>query len=352
MLPAGTYTREYRDDTAVIRTRLQWGLLVGFLAFLFAFPLFASRSLVSLVTLISMDLLAVLGLYVVMGLCGQISLAAVAFMAAGAYAEGILVASVGLPFWLALPLAGLTASLVALLFGTACLRVKGFYLILASIAAHFIVLYAIVHLPSSLTGGPNGFAVPRLSLGSLVLDSVERFYWFVMVVVVIATWIALNIRRTKAGRAFIAVRDNDIAAEVLGIDIFKYKLLAFTISGFYAGVAGALLGHYMEWIVPDQFTFMKAIWLVGMLVVGGAGSVVGAILGTGFIHLLDNLSISGASVIGSVFPSLSKTAAGSIGLIAFGLVLALFLLFEPRGLTHLWHRIRAYYRLWPFARSG
>jgi branched-chain amino acid transport system permease protein len=266
-------------------------------------------------------------------------------MAVGAYASAILTAKLGWPFWAALPCAALTAGVAGLIFGLPSLKIKGFYLIMATIAAHFIIIWLILQL-RNITGGADGLAVPKPKIGSFVFKSKASYFYLVMVITCLATLVAKNIIRTRAGRAFVAIRDNDLAAEVMGISLWSYKLQAFFIGCVFAGVAGVLLVHYYAFASVDQFLFMDSVWYLGMLIVGGMGSTIGAILGAVSLKLLDELVIL-------VGPILSKAvaaqAAASLALITHGSVIILFLIFEPRGLAHLWAIIKAYFRLWPFS---
>jgi branched-chain amino acid transport system permease protein len=232
-----------------------------------------------------------------------------------------------------------------LIFGLPSLKIKGFYLIMATIAAHFIIIWFIIQL-YSLTGGPDGLAVPKPRIGGFMLSSKASYFYLVMVMACLATIFAVNIGRTRAGRAFVAVRDNDLAAEVMGISLWSYKLQAFFIGCVYAGVAGALLVHYYAFASVDQFPFMDSVWYLGMLIVGGMGSTTGAILGAVSLKLLDEL----VTIVGPILSAvIAAQAAASLALITRGLVIILFLIFEPRGLAHRWGMIRAYSRLWPFS---
>jgi branched-chain amino acid transport system permease protein len=266
-------------------------------------------------------------------------------MAVGAYTSGVLCAKLGWSFWAALPCAALAAGVAGVVFGLPSLKIKGFYLIMATIAAHFIIIWVILQL-SNVTGGANGLAVPRPEIGGVVLKSEGSYFYLVMIIACLATFLAKNIVRTRAGRAFIAVRDNDLAAEVMGVNLWAYKLLAFFIGCVFAGVAGSLLVHYVAFASPTQFPFMDSVWYLGMLIVGGMGSTSGAIFGAVSLRLLDEL----VTIVG---PILSKVvapqAAASLALITRGLIIILFLIFEPRGLAHRWGMIKAYFRLWPFS---
>jgi branched-chain amino acid transport system permease protein len=333
---------------AIFRTRLHWGMLVAFLILLFTCPLFFSDRILTIMTMIGIAIISVHGLNILTGYCGQISIGHAGFMAVGAYTSAILSAKLGWPFWATLPCAALAAGIAGLIFGLPSLKIKGFYLIMATIAAHFIIIWLILQ-PNDITGGADGFAVPRPEIGSIVLKSKASYFYLVMAFACLATFSAQNIVRTRAGRAFVAIRDNDLAAEVMGINLWTYKLQAFFIGCVYAGVAGSLLIHYYAWASADLFPFMDSIWYLGMLIVGGMGSTAGAIFGAVSLKLLDELVTIVGPMLAAVFPAVAAQAAASLGLITRGLVIILFLIFEPRGLAHRWGMIKAYFRLWPFS---
>jgi branched-chain amino acid transport system permease protein len=347
-LPSGTFNQSYAQDMAIIRTKTQWVILFAFLAFLFTCPLYSSDRSLTILTIMGITIISVHGLNILTGYCGQISLGHAGFMAVGGYVSGILCAKLGWSFWAALPTAGLAAGIVGLIFGLPSLRIKGFYLIMATIAAHFIIIWLILHL-YGVTGGANGLAVPRPEIGGFVFKSKASYFYLVMIIACLATFLAKNIVRTRAGRAFIAIRDNDLAAEVMGINLWAYKLLAFFIGCVFAGVAGSLLVHYIAFASVDQFPFMNSVWYLGMLIVGGMGSTAGAIFGVVSLKLLDELVTVAGPELAAIFPAIAAQAAASLSLIMRGLVIILFIIFEPRGLAHWWERIKAYYRLWPFS---
>jgi branched-chain amino acid transport system permease protein len=235
--------------------------------------------------------------------------------------------------------------MTGLIFGLPSLKIRGFYLIMATIAAHFIIIWTVIQL-RSITGGPDGLSVPKPVIGSIVLSSKTSYFYLVMALTCMATLLAKNIVRTRAGRAFIAIRDNDLAAEVMGISLWSYKLQAFFIGCVYAGVAGSLLIHYYSFASTDQFPFMDSVWYLGMLIVGGMGSTTGAIFGAVALRLLDEL----VTMVGPVLSAaVAPQAAASLALISHGLIIIIFLIFEPRGLHHRWEMIKAYFRLWPFS---
>jgi branched-chain amino acid transport system permease protein len=344
-LRCGTFQESYAQDMAIFRTRLHWGMLFAFLILLFTCPLFFSDRILTIWTMIGIAIISVHGLNILTGYCGQISIGHVGFMAVGAYTSAILTAKFGWSFWAALPCAALAAGMAGLIFGLPSLKIKGFYLIMATIAAHFIIIWLILQL-YDVTGGADGFAVPKPKIGSIVLKSKSSYFYLVMAFACLATFLAKNIVRTRAGRAFVAIRDNDLAAEVMGINLWAYKLQAFFIGCVFAGVAGALLVHYYAFVCVDQFPFMDSVWYLGMLIVGGMGSTMGAIFGAVSLKLLDEL----VTIVGPILSAVvAPQAAASLALIMRGLVIILFLIFEPRGLAHRWEIIKAYYRLWPFS---
>ncbi len=344
-LRCGTFQESYAQDMAIFRTRLHWGMLFAFLILRFTCPLFFSDRILTIMTMIGIAIISVLGLNILTGYCGQISIGHVGFMAVGAYTSAILSAKLGWPFWATLPCAALAAGMAGLIFGLPSLKIKGFYLIMATIAAHFIIIWLILQL-YDLTGGADGFAVPRPEIAGIVLKSKSSYSYLVMAFACLATFTAQNIARTRAGRAFVAIRDNDLAAEVMGINLWTYKLQAFFIGCVYAGVAGALLIHYYAYASAELFPFMDSVWYLGMLIVGGMGSTTGAIYGAVSLKLLDEL----VTIIGPILSAaVAPQAAASLGLITRGLVIILFLIFEPRGLDHRWEIIKTYFRLWPFS---
>ena len=347
-LRTGTFHENYAQEMAILSSKRQWGIVVVSIVFLFACPLFFSDRMLTILTTMGIAVVSVHGLNILTGYCGQISIGHSGFMAVGGYTSAILCAKLGWPFWAALPCGALAAGITGLLFGLPSLKIKGFYLIMATIAAQFIIIWIIIQL-RSITGGTDGLLVPKPTIGGIALSSKTNYYYLVMVFVVLATITAHNIVRTRAGRAFIAIRDNDLAAEVMGVSLWSYKLQAFFIGCIYAGVAGSLLVHYIRFVSIEQFPFMDSVWYLGMLIVGGMGSTAGAIFGVIALKLLDELvTVAGPILAAAVAPQ----AAASLALISHGLIIIIFLIFEPRGIHHRWEIIKAYFRLWPFSHEA
>jgi branched-chain amino acid transport system permease protein len=296
---------------------------------------------------IGIAIIGALGLNILVGYTGQISIGQAAFLAVGAYATAILEVKVGLPFYLAIPVAALLTSLFGLVFGIPSLRLKGLYLAIATLAAHFITTYVIVHW-EGMTSGVLGFNVPPATLFGLALDSDARIFYLIFALVLPAVLFTKNLFRTKVGRAFIAIRDRDVAASVMGVSLFKYKLLAFVISSFYAGVAGGLMAHHSRILFPDAFTLLVAIDYLAMIIIGGLGSILGSIFGAVFMTLLPEVLKLSATSLTGVYPQAFGLIASTRDIV-FGLAVIFFLMTEPQGLARLWLRIKSYWTLWPYS---
>lgn len=346
--PCGVFDETYTQDVAVVRTGAHWGIVTAALMLLFLVPQFLPGSFLANVNAVFITIISVLGLQIIVGYTGQISLGQAAFMSVGAYASFMLSVYWHFPFLLALPLSGISAGLVGIIFGLPSLRIKGFYLAMATLAAQFIIPWLIVNLYPEVTGGTRTMVVPPPTIGGVTFNSQLRMFYIIASLLVVSLYLVKNLVRTRVGRAFIAIRDNDLAAEVMGVGIFRYKLMAFFVSSFYAGIAGSLWAHWMRCVAVDHFTLLDSIWFLGMIVVGGLGSVSGAVMGTVFIRVLDILVKEIGPWLGEVFPSIAGAATASLGPTVFGLVMMLFLVLEPRGLAHRWERVKAFYRLWPF----
>lgn len=347
--PAGEFDTSYARDMATIRRSWQWWLLLAFIVALYALPFYAGQGLVSLVNRIGITIIAVQGLNLLTGHTGQISLGQAAFMTTGGYISALVINNLGWSLFASLPLAALGAGLVGLLFGLPSLRVKGFYLVMATLAAQFIIPWFTRNAFPELLGGAQGLNVQFPVLFGLEFNSPQRYLYITLTVLIITTPIAYNASRSRLGRAFVAIRDNDLAAELLGVNLFSYKLQAFFLAAAYAGLAGALAAHNIGHLNSETFNLGDSIMYLGMLVVGGLGSNLGPILGTMVVELL----IEGATLFGpffiTLFPSTAAGAVQALRPLFFGIALTLFLIFEPRGLAHRWYLFKAAWRLRPFS---
>lgn len=303
-------------------------------------------NVLNLFNLIFIYIVGAHGLNLLTGYTGQISLGHGAFMGVGAYTAGIL-ANLGWPFWLALPAAGLMAAAVGMIFGIPSLRLRGLYLAIATLAAQFILDYAMRNW-SSLTGGSSGLIVPAASIGSLTFDNDFNFYFLALGFAVLATMYLKNITRTRTGRAFVAVRDRYLSAEVIGVNLFKYRIMSFGISSFMVGIAGGLWAYYITIISDEHFTMWLSVQYLAMIIVGGLGSVLGSIYGVVFMVTLPEPLRLPAEALTNVYPDIFVIFS-SLREMVFGIIVIIFLIFEPDGLAARWHTVRAYWKLWPFS---
>jgi branched-chain amino acid transport system permease protein len=348
--PCGTFDNTYAKDIAIIRTPTQWAITaVAFLG-LAILPLLTSGYIMTTINLIGISIISAQGLNILTGLTGQISIGHSAFMGVGAYTLMMLMNHLNISFWAALPCAVLTSGLFGLAFGLPSLRVKGFYLAMSTLAFQFLIPWIIVNVRPDLTGGTNTVTISPPKIFGIVLSTQAKLYYLIMVFTTGIVFFTRNLARSKIGRAFVAIRDNDLAAEIMGLEIFRYKLLSFFICSLWAGLAGALSAVWMGAINVDFFTLNDSIWYLGMVIVGGLGSIPGTVFGVIFIRILELITPIIGPFIAKIFPGVVGLAAKSgITPFVFGLVVLLFLIYEPRGLAHRWEIIKHFYRRWPFS---
>ena len=346
-MQCGDFRVSYAADERIFETRLPLvGIVAGLVALAFV-PLFAGTYWLDVLNRIGIAIIGAIGLNILVGFTGQISIGQAAFLAVGAYSTAILGTKVGLPFWLAIPLAGALTSVFGLVFGVPSLRLKGLYLAIATLAAYFITTYVVIHW-ESMTNGVLGFNVAPPSFLGRPIDSDERVFYLIYALVVPAVLFAKNLFRTRVGRAFIAVRDRDVAASVIGVSLYRYKLLAFLISSFYAGVAGGLMAYHSRIVFPDAFTLLVSIDYLAMIIIGGMGSIIGSIFGAVFMTLLPEVLKLSATSLTGVYPNAFGLIASARDIV-FGLAIIFFLMYEPAGLARIWERFRSYWKLWPYA---
>lgn len=346
--PCGTFDETYAQDMACIRTPYRGLLLVILFVFLFVItPIFGSDYILGIMNLIGITVIAMMGLNILTGYCGQISIGHVAFIAVGSYTSAMLSEHLGWPFWATFPSAIIVSGIVGFVVGLPSLRIKGFYIAISTLAFHYIAGWLILH-GGDYTKGVWGLPCEFPEFFGVVFDTERKMYFLVMGLAVLGTVLAFNLVRSKFGRGFIAVRDNDIAAEFMGLNIFGLKTGAFIICSMYAGAAGSLYAHYLGMITVEQFPLIDSIWYMGFLIVGGMGSISGAIMGAVAYRLIAQVVLFAAPMIGEAFPSLSVSGVAGFTQMLFGIVIILFLVLEPRGLNHRWQLTLASFRLWPF----
>jgi len=350
LLPSGVFNEKYETDIAILRTKAQWFLLAVGLLLVFTVPLLASDYWLSWLIRLVITIVAVLGLHVLTGLCGQFSIGHAAFVGVGAYTVAVLTTRYGLSGWACLPLCALAAGLIGLFFGLPCFRLKGFYLAISTLAASFILVWCMGYDGfEDWTGGYNGLSLEPLRLGGIDFRSYGSFYILAISVAILATFLVKNLQRTSTGRAFVAIRDNELAAEVSGINIFRYKMLAFFIGCLLAGLAGWLWAYSQLRVNPEQFRLYDSIWYFGMLIIGGMGSTTGVFFGAIFLRLLEVLIDEITPVLIDIAPSLATQFHLSMSLILFAVVIIAFLIWEPKGLYYRWEKLKTHYRLHPYS---
>jgi branched-chain amino acid transport system permease protein len=346
-MESGVFFSDYAKDMSWRRTPAQKIRIVLVIAVAVALPWFADNYQLTLLNQIGIAAIGAIGLNILVGFTGQISLGQGGFMAVGAYSSALLVKHLDLPFYAAIPVACLTTAAVGAFFGIPSLRLKGLYLAIATLAAQQIILWVITHW-DAVTGGVDALVIPSPKLFGEKVNSDFRFYWVILFCLTLTVIATANLFRSRVGRAFIAIRDQDIAAEVMGVNLFWYKLLAFATSSFFVGLAGALTAHYRTIITWERFTIEVSILYLAMIIIGGLGSVSGSIYGAGFMILLPALLDNAGRALGGSFTALDRIIP-FIQQALFGSVIIIFLIFEPQGLAKIWRNIKDYFRLWPFS---
>lgn len=341
----GTFKLSYTTDEAMFDTRVQWVWLSLLALALIAFPFVAGPYWIYLACLVAINVASATGLNILTGYTGLVSLGQAAFMGVGAYTVAVLEIRIGTPFIVNLLLAGAMTAAVGVFFGIPSLRVKGLYLAIATIAASIILHFVFAHW--SLTGGTQGLSMPPASFFGIVLDQPHKLYWLIVPVTALMILGAANLFRTRIGRAFIAIRDRDISAEVLGIPLLQTKLMSFALSSFYAGVAGGLWAYFFRVVTPESFPLINSIFYLAAIIVGGMGTILGGILGAAFMTLVPEVL---KLVVGWITPWVPDALSllAPIRTIVFGALIVGFLIFEPQGLAEIWQRIRRFFHLWPF----
>jgi branched-chain amino acid transport system permease protein len=352
--------RDYYEDIQLFKSRVVLFWSAAFLLFLLTLPLYLPQYHFYLLNLIMVHVILAVGLNILVGYTGQISLGHAGFFAIGAYGTALLILKLQLPFLLALPLAGFIAAFFGFMLGLPALRLEGPYLSIATLGFGLTVLQIIGHL--DFFGGRTGIQAPPLDLGvpqagfSLILTTDMGKYYLILIVTVLLVIAARNLMKTRVGRAFTAIRDSDIAAEVIGVNLTAYKTLSFAISAFYAGIAGGLFGFVLGFFNPEPFNLILSIIFLVMIVVGGLGSIVGAVMGAVLITWLQFSFLKNVKempYIGDFLVAISNRWLTVVGLenfasIILGLIMIGIIIFEPLGMYGVWLRIKKYWRTWPF----
>lgn len=341
----GVYHTTYRGDLALRHTKVEYLRLALALGVVVALPFVASPYWLTVLNQIGIAVVGAIGLNILVGYTGQISLGQGGFLAVGAYTAGIVATKTS-----ASPVVGLVAAVVGTAtvgacFGLPALRLKGLYLAIATLASQQIIIWVITHW-EFVTGGVDALVLEPVTLFGWTITGDRQWYWVIATFAALATLLGTNLFRTGVGRAFVAIRDQDIAAEVIGVDPARYKLLAFAVSSGFVGLAGALTAYWTQILTWERFTLDVSILYLAMIIVGGLGSISGAIYGAAFMIALPaylqqaSLRFEGDSFFVRNLPALQ--------LLIFGATIVLFLVFEPKGMARIWQRMKDYLRLWPF----
>jgi branched-chain amino acid transport system permease protein len=352
--------RAYYEDIELFKSGVIIFWTISLIALLFTIPLFASNYWLYLFNLIMVHVILAVGLNILIGSTGQISLGHAGFFAIGAYATVLLMTKLQVPFFAAILAAAFIAAFFGFILGLPALRLEGPYLTIATLAFGLAIMHIIGHM--EIFGGRTGLLAPPLDVGipalgwSWVLKTDSSKYYLILIFTIIMVLGAINILKTKAGRAFVAIRDSDIAAEVIGINLTMYKTLSFAVSAFYAGIAGGLFAFVLGFFDPVTFNLLLSIIFLVMVVVGGLGSVMGSITGAAFItYLMYALfkNVREVPYLGNLLVTVSErwlttTGLDNISAIALGLVMISIMLFEPLGIFGAWIRIKKYWKTWPF----
>ena len=335
----------YKQDMALFQNLWVKTWLAILILLMIILPFMLNRYQLSILNEMGIAIIGALGLNLLIGYTGQISLGHGAFVAIGAYTSGLLTGKLGVPFFISLPLSGLVAALLGLIVGIPSLRLKGLYLALGTLAFGFVIEYILFHW--NITQGDLGMAVNRISLGEVQIKTQRQFFYLITAFTVLAVVCTKNIVRSKIGRSFIAIRDRDIAAEAMGISLAKYKIMAFGLSSFYAGIAGCLTAHYNRWIVPGSFDISLSIAFIAMIIMGGLGTVLGSVLGAILITGIPHAIVYMVDLLKDEYPALSGFIVDfKLGI--FGIIIVGTLLFEPAGLYGIYRRAKVYWKTWPF----
>jgi branched-chain amino acid transport system permease protein len=341
----GVYHTTYRADLALRHTPVEYLRLALALALVLALPSLASPFWLTVINQIGIAVIGAIGLNILVGYTGQISLGQGGFLAVGAYTAGVVAVKTSASPLVGLITAVVVTAVVGAFFGLPALRLKGLYLAIATLAAQQIIIWLVTHW-EWVTGGTDAIVLEPVTVFGWTITGDKQWYWVIAAFAVLATFAATNLFRTGVGRAFVAIRDQDIAAQVIGVDPARYKILAFAVSSAFVGLAGALTAYWTQIITWERFTLDVSILYLAMIIVGGLGTVSGAIYGAAFMigvpAYLDQLSlrVSPDSLLARDLPA--------IKLLIFGATIVLFLVFEPRGLARIWQRTKDYFRLWPF----
>lgn len=342
---SGYFRTSYAQEMALTKTRLERVSLAVFVLVLLIYPYVASPFYLDLASQVFLASIGALSLMLLTGYAGQVSLGHAGLLAAGAFTAGILSKELSAPVFVTIPAAAVTGAVLGVIFGLPSLRLRGLYLAVSTLALHFVVVYLGGEYETK-RGFSTGITMDAPVIFGFRLYGGKIWYFILLAFAAATLLICVNLLRSRTGRAWRAIQAHETVAEALGISIARYKLLAFVISSAMAAVAGALFAYYRSFVSVEAFSLFLSIQYVAMIIIGGMGSLLGALLGAVFVTLFPYL-IEAALLR---LPE-AQAYAGvlfAVNYAAFGVVMILFLVFEPQGLVGIWRRIQTYFLLWPF----
>ncbi len=351
LIPAGDFRTSYAADTTIFPTVTSRNMAIVGIGLAGLAPFFLSQYWLSILIQIGISAIAALGLNVLVGFTGQISIGHAAFFGLGAFTSAYLSNKLPIPVFFAIPLSGVVTALVGLIFGLPAARLKGLYLAIATLAAQYILLDFFSRAEWFSGGSVPAIAKP-FSVFGYVVQGDRNYFYVVLVYMVVSFILVTNLARTRDGRALVAIRDHYLSAEIMGINLTKYRTLSFGIAAFFAGVAGALYAHYNQVVSNEGFGVDRSIIFLAMVIIGGLGSVMGTLMGAAFMVLLpESMEWLSAMLRGSTIDQVLalKNNIAFLREVAIGLIIIIFLMFEPDGLAHRWRQIKTYWKLYPFS---
>ncbi|WP_441255967.1 ABC transporter permease subunit [Tardiphaga sp. 285_C5_N1_2] len=351
LIPAGDFRSSYAVDTTIFPTTTSRNAaILGVVLICFA-PQLLSEYWLSQLIMIGIYGIAALGLNILVGFTGQISIGHAAFFLFGAFTSAYISNNYPIPVFFSIPIAGVVTAIVGLIFGLPAARLKGLYLVIATLAAQYILLDFF-----SRADWFSGGSVPATAKAFSIFDYTlrgDRQYFYVVLAYVVASYLLVtNLMRSRDGRALVAVRDHYLSAEIMGINLTKYRTLSFGLAAFFAGIAGALYAHNQLVVSNEGFGIERSILFLAMVIIGGTGSIMGTLMGTAFVVLLPeamewiSMELKGGVIDKALALNNNLTFLREI---AIGLVIIAFLVFEPDGLAHRWRQIKTYWKLYPFS---
>lgn len=342
---SGYFRTNYDQDLRLIDTRTERYCLWLLLVWLAIYPFIATPTLLDLANQVLLASVGAIALMLLTGFAGQVSLGHAGLLAAGAFTAGILFKEFSAPVWVTLPASAVIGAILGLLFGLPSLRLRGLYLAVSTLALHFIVAYLGGEYEAK-RGFSTGIVLDAPSVFGWTVDSGRAWYFILLAASAATLLLAANLLRSKTGRAWRAIHDREAVAEALGVSVPAHKLLAFVISSSLTAMAGCLFAYFRGFVSIEAFTLFLSIQYIAMVIVGGMGSLLGALMGAAFVVLFP-YGIEWAMTILPV-PARLSGMVFAVNYSAFGLVMIGFLLFEPQGLVGIWRRVQNYFLLWPF----